>query len=152
VELVLEGGAPRWILINHDDYAAKHIGRTSNGNQFFLTTPFLPAVGTNPGCEFIALFIFDNNGVLLEAKIDKLGPRSEVDRVAANTKYDQRLAELGKVTFEQIKVEPFEIERFGIKFGLILQSREDEDGSWVVELRPGNYMAFFPPWDGYYDT
>jgi len=144
--------APKLVPINHDDYHAKHIGRTSKGHQFFLTTPFVPALGTNPGCEFIALFIFDASGVLLEAQIDNLGPRAELDRATAREKYNQRLAELGEVTYEQIKVVPFEIERFGTKFGLIVQPPEEDGRSWTVELHPGNYMAFFPPWDGYYDT
>jgi hypothetical protein len=67
--------------------------------------------------------------------------------------YDSWLRELGKVSFERIEVAPFSIDRFGIKFGLILREPEDEDDVWAVELLPGNYMAFFEPWDsGDYDT
>jgi hypothetical protein len=30
---------------------------------------------------------------------------------------------------------------------------EDEDDEWAVEMQPGNYMAFYEPWDsGDYDT
>ena len=37
--------------------------------------------------------------------------------------------------------------------GLIVREPEDENDSWAVELLPGNYMAFFEPWDsGEYDT
>jgi hypothetical protein len=29
----------------------------------------------------------------------------------------------------------------------------EEDGDeWCVEFHPGNFMAFYPPWDGDYDT
>ena len=55
---------PERIPIAHDDYHAKHVGRTPDGRQFFLTTPL----------------------------------------------------------------------------------------DWCVIIEPGNYMAFYPPWEGDYDT
>jgi hypothetical protein len=64
--------APEKITIRHDDYHARHIGRTADGRQFFLTNPFVWAIGYNPGREFLALYIFDSDGNLLEAKIDDL--------------------------------------------------------------------------------
>jgi hypothetical protein len=146
-------GAPKIVAINHDDYAAQHIGRTSDGRQFFLTTPFVPADRGNEGCEFIALFLFDDAGKFLEAKIDQLGPRATFDREKARRLYDQRLTELGEVSFERIEVAPFAVQQFGVEFGLIVRAPEEEDDVWAVELQPGNYMAFFEPWDsGEYDT
>jgi hypothetical protein len=36
---------------------------------------------------------------------------------------------------------------------LVPREPEDEDDPCVVEVQPGNYMAFFEPWDsGDYDT
>ena len=64
----------------------------------------------------------------------------------------QRLAELGDASFESIEVKPFAIERNGVTFGLIIQEPEEEDEPWSVIAEPGNYMAFFPPWKGDYDT
>ncbi|MCU1676163.1 MAG: hypothetical protein JWM93_921 [Frankiales bacterium] len=52
------------------------------------------------------------------------------------------------MTFERIEVAPFAIERFGTTFGLVLREPKDEDEVWAVEVQPGNYMAFFEPWDG----
>jgi len=41
----------------------------------------------------------------------------------------------------------------GTKFGLVLREPEEEADPWAVEMQPGNYMAFFEPWDsGEYDT
>jgi hypothetical protein len=40
----------------------------------------------------------------------------------------------------------------GVNFGLVTQAPEDEDEEWNVIAEPGNYMAFYPPWDGDYDT
>jgi len=146
-------GPPGLVAINHDDYCAKHVGRTADGRQFFLTTPFVPAAGARPGGEFVALYLFDAVGMLLEAKIDALGARSTVNEEERRRVYRQRLRDLGKVTFERIEVAPFAVERFGTTFGLVPREPEDEDDPWAVEVQPGNYMAFFEPWDsGDYDT
>jgi hypothetical protein len=146
-------GRPELIAINHDDYHAEHIGRTLDGHQFFLTAPFEPAINGRKRSEYVALFIFDTAGTLIETKINDFGPRETLDAEKRRQCYEQRLHELGDVTFERIEVKPFEVERFGTKFGLILREPEEEDDVWAVELQPGNYMAFFEPWDsGEYDT
>jgi hypothetical protein len=143
---------PSLISINHDDYHARHIGRTSDGRQFFLTTPFVPAT-SSPGREFIAIYFFDDDGRLLDAKIDDLGTREALDLDRAKDLYERRLDELGSVEVGGIKVQPFEVQRFGVTFGLISRSPEEDDDVWCVEVQPGNYMAFFEPWDsGEYDT
>ena len=48
--------APEKIAIAHDDYHAEHVGRTRDGRQFFVTTPFVPH-----GREFIAVYLFDGD-------------------------------------------------------------------------------------------
>ena len=47
-------GPPKTIALHHDEYSAKYAGRTKDGRQFFLTTPFVPAIGKEAGREFIA--------------------------------------------------------------------------------------------------
>ena len=144
---------PELIAIEHDDYHAKHIGCLPDGRQFFLTSPFVPAIGGSTGREFVALFLFDKHGGFLEANIDDLGTRAGLDQLRASGVYEQRLAELGEAEFCRIEVQPFEVERFGTTFGLVPRPPEDGDDVWAVELQPGNYMAFFEPWDsGEYDT
>ncbi|MEO8589999.1 MAG: hypothetical protein ABI432_11550 [Flavobacteriales bacterium] len=143
---------PEKIAINHDDHHAGHIGRTADGRQFFLTSPFVPAVGGS-GSEFVALYLFDATGNLLEALIDGFGPRATMDEEARTHMYARRLEELGPISFERIEVKPFAVERFGTTFGLIPRPPEEERDIWFVELEPGNYMAFSEPWDsGEYDT
>ena len=144
---------PKIIAIEHDDYEARHIGQLPDGRQFFLTTPFIPAFGGNAGREFVALFLFDKNGHFLEVSIDDLGTRKGLNIERARSVYDQRLCGLGAVEFCRIEVQPFELERFGTSFGLVLRIPEVDDDVWLVEMQPGNYMAFFEPWDsGVYDT
>ncbi len=149
----MKSGPPDIIAINNDDYHAEYVGRTSDGRQFFLTTPFEPAIGNRKGSEFIALYLFDDQGVLIEAKIEDLGPRDTLDEERRIQLRDQWLHELGKVTYDRIEVTPFAVERFSTTFGLVLREPEDDDDPWAVEMQPGNYMAFFEPWDsGDYDT
>ena len=149
----MEDGPPDVIAINHDDYHAKHVGRTADGRQFILTTPFEPARDGVAGGEFVALYVFDANGKLLDAKIDGFGPRATLDDHKRRQVYERLLQELGDVTFDRIEISPFAIERFGTTFGLVLREPEEEDDVWAVEMQPGNYMAFFEPWDsGDYDT
>ena len=149
----MDSGKPEKIAINHDDYHAEHIGRTKTGHQFFLTTPFEPTIGSAQGCEYIALFKFDLDGNLVESIIDKIGPRGSFDEEERKNKYLSRLRELGEVKFCRIEVKPFSVKKYDVDFGLIACEPEDEDDEWVVELHPGNYMAFFTPWDsGVYDT
>jgi hypothetical protein len=144
---------PTLIAIDHDDSYASRVGRTSNGAQVFVTTPFIPALGNQAGREFLAVYLFDSNGKLLEARIDDLGPRAGLDPDKTRLLLEQRMAEIGPVEYGRIVVQPFAIERFGTTFGLVSRPPEDEEDGWWVELQPGNYMAFHEPWDsGEYDT
>lgn len=142
---------PSLIALNHDEYHATHIGRTADGRQFWLTTPFVPAT-QNQGERraFIAVYLFDMMGRLLETRIDDTGALGAAERKAH---WEQRLAELGPVTFGRIEVCPFAVQKFGFVFGLILSVPEDHSGKWYATLEPGNYMAFYAPWNsGDYDT
>jgi hypothetical protein len=138
---------PKLIPINHDDYHAEYVGRTADGRQFFLTTPFVPLQR-----EFLAVYLFDAQGNLLEAKIDDLGPREQLDANHVRSLIQERLSELGNVSFRRIKIAPFRVERFGTGFGLIPHAPEEDEEDWTVTVEPGDYMAFYPPWDGDYDT
>ncbi len=144
-------GAPEIILMEHDDYHAKYVGHAADGRQFFLTQPFVPAI-KGEGREFLALYLFDVNGILLAAKIDDLGTRNNYDKQRALWLLEERFEDLGEFSRGRIRVAPFRIERFGIEFGLIPHPPENDDGHWQVIVEPGNYLAFIPPWDGSYDT
>ncbi|MBS1794242.1 MAG: hypothetical protein JSS81_10330 [Acidobacteria bacterium] len=151
--------APQLIRIEHDEYYARHIGRTADGRQFFLTNPFIPRIGGHPGREFLALYIFDAAGNLLEARIDDLGvreskalPLQKLEIETAAGLVEKRLAELGDHTFADIEVAPFRITRDGTEFGLIAHAPNEDSPEWSVTAEPGDFMCFYPPWDGDYDT
>ncbi|MCU7728082.1 hypothetical protein ODJ79_30570 [Actinoplanes sp. KI2] len=147
-------GRPTRIAIHHDIFEAKHVGYTADGGQFFLTRPFeLGTAGGNDTRDFVALYLFDAQGRFRKAEIDAF-PESDPGHSSAEQKmYQQRLRELGKVRFDDIVVEPFSVQRFGLTFGLVARAPETADDTWWVTAEPGDYMAFAPPWDlGEYDT
>jgi hypothetical protein len=145
---------PDVIPIVHDDYHTQYIGRMSDGRQFILAAPFVPASDSGKGCEYIALYVFDESGKLAENEIINLGSRSDLDESEAKEKYDSLLTSLGNVKFCDIQISPFSIEKYGVEFGLIPTDPElvEDEEDMSLEFQPGNYMAFYPPWDGDYDT
>ena len=147
-----DDSAPSRICLAPDDHRAKWVGKTRFGIQFFATTPFVPAGGGTPGCEYIALYLWKADGQFLEARIDDLGPRKGLDRNEAKDLLLRRVHGLGQFTKCVIKVAPFQVERGGVVFGLVPRAPEDEDEDWTVLALPGDYMAFNPPWDGDYET
>src|SRR5262245_48850615 len=146
-------GPPKSVALANDDDTAKHVGRMADGRQFFLTNPFVPASGGSPGREFLALYLFDKDGALLDAQIEDLGTRAEVDEDAARARQAAMVESLGPVKYRKIKVALFKVERFGVEFGFIAQPPEEPGEDWSVIVEPGNYMCFWSPWtSGDYDT
>jgi hypothetical protein len=141
-------GPPKLVAVDHDDYHAEYVGRTKDGRQFFLTTPFVPGER-----EFIALYVFDKAGQLRSATIDDLGPRETTDEAARLARRDVLLASLGPVDYGRIRVAPYRIEMFGVEFGFIPQPPEEPGEDWSVIVMPGDVMCFSPPWSrGWYET
>lgn len=144
---------PKRVTLAPDDYSARHVGTTKDGTQFFVTNPFVPGQGDEPGREFVAIYRFDPEGTLMDARIEDLGPRNTMDEARAKAIREEMLTSLGAMKSKKIKVAPFKIERFGVEFGFIPQPPEEDGEDWSVIVEPGNYMCFWPPWtSGDYDT
>ncbi len=151
---------PDTILICHDDYHAKHIGKTSDDRQFFLTEAFIPRTDNDPGCEFIALYYFDLSGKYIDSIIKNLGPREDLDGEKAEEMFDSLLNSIPNPVFTDIKIAPFKIVHDGIEFGLFPyedsddeDEDEDEDDEYLsLQVQPGDFMSFYEPWEGDYDT
>lgn len=146
---------PDTVAINHDDYHASCIGHLADGRQFFLTQPFDPLPDLSDVAEFLALYVFDRAGALLEARIEDLGMRSSLDAARCAGLKGKWLAELGQLSYGRIEIAPFSVERYGRRFGLIacdLDDLEDEN-DLSFSMLPGDVMAFYAPFDsGDYDT
>jgi hypothetical protein len=136
-------GAPEIVFIEHDDYHAQDIGHAANGLQFFF-----PPIFSN--VEFVVLFLFNQSGDLVESKIEDLGPRDSYDKEHARAVKAEWLSQLEPLEYGDIQVKPFAVEHNGTMMGLIPTKYPD---CWVVEVLPGNVMAFSEPWDsGVYET
>ncbi len=149
------GPPPKKIRINHDDYYASLVGRTRDGRQFFITQPFIPYLQ-----DFVARYLFDQAGTCIDVKVHDLGVRATGEppgnALLNNDKAEQIqrtfLLELGETELCDIEVIPFSHIEYGTTFGLIIDPPVEPDGKWSVVAEPGNYMAFYPPWDGDYYT
>lgn len=149
---------PRLVRINHDDYKAKYVGKLKDGSQFFLTFPFVPRLEGSKGGDYIALYQFDEFGALVKADIFDEKQEGLTTETAVEAFTQRLLQSLGPHKFQDIAVTPFSVTAFGIQFGLIFdpgdeeEDDDDDEPSIWVTVEPGNYMAFYPPWDGDYDT
>lgn len=145
-----EYGPPITISIRLDNYYASRIGKTESGHQFFNTDLFVPALGDNPGNEYLATFLFNMTGELVGSIVEEFGPRQQIDPKVLLEVKAKHLSDLGSTMFCDIKVRPFVVEHFGQLMGLIPHKSNEV---WTVELLPGNFMSFREPWNsGDYDT
>lgn len=143
---------PALVAIDPDEHLARHVGWTSDDRQFVLLTPSVPAVPGSEGCAYVALYLFDAEGALVESWVDRLGPPALLPADEPARTVERRLASLGEVRRRRVRVAPFSIERFGTAFGLVAIAPGDEADDWSVEAQPGRAMTFFEPWDsGTYD-
>ena len=140
--------SPKRIRIVPDDHHAVWVGRTDDETLFFVTTPFVPAIDDD-GREFAAVFFWNSDGSFREARLHDLGIRDDLPDGAVGTLVEELVSSLSGARRSAIDVEPFQVEKWGTTFGLIYTEFEGDE--WV-ELLPGNFMAFTPPWNGYYDT
>ena len=61
------------------------------------------------------------------------------------------IKKITKLTSENVKW--LQAHGVNVEAKAVEESPEDADDPWAVEVQPGNYMAFFEPWDsGEYDT
>ena len=144
-----------------DDYnpgRGRHVGECADG-LFWVTTPFVWSRNGAPGRDFVALYRWTKSGEFLSADIEELPPRTNAALPGNNAQEDfyqagieRALATLGEFTRCDIDVAPFVHVHDGIEFGLVARPPEEEDDTWAVNAMPGDYMCFWAPWDGGYDT
>ncbi|KQX57850.1 MULTISPECIES: hypothetical protein [unclassified Streptomyces] len=155
---------PEVIPIKHEpDYRTSTIGRWSGG-QFFASVTGAFSEGWTGGdwekhrrwCA--VLHRFDGAGRHLDSRIEFTGTTADGERSvvdAATRLLDAWLDALPERQYQDIAVAPFTLEYEGVRFGLVVEGRENEEGEEVpdvwVELYPDG-LGFSAPWDGEYDT
>ena len=109
-------------------------------------------IGRFDGGQYIGFVFFLESGqrrlvsVLHRFDVSGNHVESEAWDEQPEVRLDEAIASLPSAEPGNVEVEPFLIELLGAQFGLIPR----EEQSYVVYL-PYN-LAFFPPWDGTYDT
>jgi hypothetical protein len=146
--------APDRFTIVPDDYHVPYAGTAEDGRRFFLSEELFTA--GPPGSAYVGLFLWNADGTFDEVRVDEVPrpggiPAGQAARAGAHRLVQARLSELGDYVLEPIEVEPFTALVDGVRFGWRV-GRYD-DGSYHLDIEPGNFIAYYAPWDGLdYDT
>ncbi len=150
---------PRKIKVRREEgYHTDTIGRCAGNRQFMA---FVVASLPSPVPEdwkphkrwYAVLHLFDIKGQHRRTEAWFAGTTADGERESvekAEAKLDEMLKAIQPVKFCDVTVKLFSVEVDGTTFGLVDASEEDEDYQ-SIHLLP-NDLAFFPPWDGTYDT
>ncbi len=139
-----------------DRYHLKDVGKTKQGNGFWVTTQLSVKDGTRT--DYVAAYIFDTKGNLISSEVSVLSAHDAYSRKKVGEAIDKVKAKIDAVTIEPIRVRPFSVSYFGETFGLVM--REEHEGYTIntvddilVDALPGYTLMFYPPWQTCnYDT
>lgn len=139
-----------------ENHHAHHIGRGSDGTQFMAFIVALP-LGEQPEHRcvrsrwYAILHRFDPEGRHLGTETTFLGTKEFAHELnGAETRLKRMIRTLGTVKYCDVEVAPFSVRIDGHTFGLV-DASTPEGGYERIDLLP-NGLAFFPPWDGTYET
>lgn len=133
------------------DYHVPYAGTAQDGRKFFLSEELFDSHDS-----YVGLFLWKGDGTFDEVRVDKVArprglPPGQARRAGAEKLVRTRLAELGQYAVEPITVQPFVKKVDGVDFGWHV-GRYD-DGSYYVNVEPGDFICYYAPWDGLdYDT
>ncbi|GAA1717801.1 hypothetical protein GCM10009809_12160 [Isoptericola hypogeus] len=144
------GEAPERITIVPDDYHVPYAGTAEDGRRFFLSEELF-----DMETGYVGLFLWKSDGTFDEIRVTAVSgreglPPGQAGPAGAEEVVPSRLAELGDFVLEPIEVEPFTQDVDGVTFGWKV---EQYDGAYSVNIEPGDFIAYYEPWDGLeYDT
>jgi hypothetical protein len=146
-----ESPVPDRFTIVPDDYHVPYAGVAGDGRLFFIGhLLFVPGNrGQGDGNEFVATFLWTPDGEFDAIRVDALGARETLEPRDRDAAIEAHLAELGDYELESIDVSPFAVEAHGATFGFVPTIDDDYVS---IDLHPGDYVSYTPPWDGGYDT
>ena len=144
---------PKKIKIRREKgYHTHRIGKCKDGTQFmaFIVATH-PTVRRRALRWYAVVHQFDSSGKHLATDSAFLGSKAfakDLDHL--DVQLARMIRKLGSITYCDITVQPFSVAIDGNTFGLVNASIPKE-GYRRIDLVP-NGLAFFPPWDGTYDT
>ena len=148
-------------IAREEGYHTDTIGRCDDGRQFMAFVVASMPVGTGRLPDdwrkhkrwHAILHTFDRFGNHLKSDIWTAGCSADGEQEMirrAESRLSQMLAALGPIRYCDVSISHFRIEVDGRVFGLV-DASVPEEGHESIRLLP-NDLAFFPPWDGTYDT
>ena len=146
--------APERFTIVPDDYHVPYAGTAEDGRKFFLSDELFTSSGR--GAAYVGLFLWNADGTFDEVRVDEVSrpdglPAGQAGPAGAEDLVKARLAELGDYVLEPIEVEPFTEKVDDVTFGW--KVGRYEGGTYYINIEPGNFIAYYAPWDGLdYDT
>ncbi|HEY6972466.1 MAG TPA: hypothetical protein VJA94_24875 [Candidatus Angelobacter sp.] len=148
---------PAKIKIRREEgYHTHYIGTSEDGTQFMGFVVGVP-IRTNIqeiGRKlrwYAVLHCFDSRGNHQGTNASFLATKEFAYQIPdAEPKLVNMIKALGTVQYGDVKVGQFSVEIDGHQFGLI-DASVPEEGYQRIDLVP-NDLAFFPPWDGTYET
>lgn len=141
---------PDRITIRPDDYHVPYAGTAQDGKKFFLSDELF-----TPENSYVGLFLWNADGSFHSVRVSEVArpqgvPPGQASSAGADDLVEGRLGELGDYRLEPITVEPFIETINGVEFGWRYYVFE---GSASINIEPGNFIAYYAPWDGFeYDT
>ncbi len=152
------GERPDRFTIAPDDYHVPYAGSAEDGRKFFLSDELFDIdAAEDEAAGFVGLFLWNADGTFAEIRVDRVGraqgvPPGQATSAGADDLVAKRLRELGDYELEPITVEPFTQVVDGVTFGWEV-GRYEEDGTYYIGVRPGDFIVYYEPWDGLgYDT
>ena len=136
-----------------DRYHLTDVGQLADGNNYWIDIQLNPE-GRDTR-DFIATYIFDADGELIEFQIIDLGLRSDPNALSARAVIKEESDRIGAKENSDFWVSPFAVKTHGLVFGLVVRDRQkgELEGFQAVDAMPGWTIMFYPPWeDGLYDT
>lgn len=147
---------PKKIKIRREKgYHTGYIGRWKDGTQFMAFIVGVPVTRTSSAqgkvTWYAVLHRFDSEGKHLGTESSLLGTNEFAHQLkGAQATLRKMIRTLGTVKYCDVEVALFSVRIDGHKFGLVDASIPKE-GYERIDLLP-NGLAFFPPWDGTYET
>ncbi len=130
---------PKKILVRREEgYHTNYIGKYADG-QIFIGFPFFG--GSSQTRPLAVLHLLDSEGKLATSEIWETENIHE-----AEAELKKAIEGLPNAQYGDIETTTFEVALNGLTFGFIPR----EDGACIEYLPYG--LAFFPPWDGHYET
>jgi hypothetical protein len=151
-----EAWTPERITLVPDDGFATYVGIAQDDKQFFVTIPFTNATRTAPLQQYVALYLWSQDGDFINASVQRVGKGGVPKRAAVEAAEKELVSRMGLYKLKPIRVAPFGVRAFGTSFGLMPQLTDpaygDKQPTHVV-AEPGDYMVFAPRFDsGEYTT